>query len=446
MQKIIIPFISSAIGNTFFLFILIFNISLSTFSQSLKIYHIDVEQADATLVISPQGKTLLIDSGSEGDGSRVKSILDAESITSVDYYVCTHYHKDHYGGIDELVQAGISFGKCYDRGDTNCLPQTKLDERAYKNYQVAVDSNATHLTRGEMIPLGDVTVRCIASGGVVLNEDPYVSGADENDMSIALLIQYGDFLYFTGGDIEIPTEKKIADRDLVTDVDVCKSDHHGSHKCSLQSFMEDLNPSVIIISNGSHGSYFHPRQVTLDNYMILTPTPLVLQTNKYLKTDSRGGNVEDKYIADLETVDEDGDILIEVTPSSNQYTISYRDTTITMDIKQRTPPVSVVIESLLPNPASPDLDYDDESVTLRNDGNQTVSLTGCYLVDASDRIWSLDGKTIPANGSLTIYRNRMPMSLNNGGDEIRLIGQHNQPLDDFSYNSSQEGIELITGH
>lgn len=46
------------------------------------------------------------------------------------------------------------------------------------------------------------------------------TGVDENDMSIALLIQFGNFRYFIGGDIETPTEKKIAERDLVTDVDV----------------------------------------------------------------------------------------------------------------------------------------------------------------------------------------------------------------------------------
>ena len=71
-------------------------------AQTLKIYHIDVEQADATLVISPSGKTLLIDSGKNGHGSRIKAVMQKAGISRIDHFVSTHYHEDHYGGIDDL--------------------------------------------------------------------------------------------------------------------------------------------------------------------------------------------------------------------------------------------------------------------------------------------------------------------------------------------------------
>ena len=71
-------------------------------AQTLKIYHIDVEQADATLVISPSGKTLLIDSGKNGYGSRIKAVMKTAGLSRIDHFVCTHYHEDHYGGIDDL--------------------------------------------------------------------------------------------------------------------------------------------------------------------------------------------------------------------------------------------------------------------------------------------------------------------------------------------------------
>lgn len=392
----------------------------------------------------------MIDSGDEGAESRIKTVLNDAGISTIDYFVLTHYHADHYGGIDNLAtDPSISIEEGYDRGDKGSLPSSKTDDAAYIRYQDAIGSRATHLMRGETIPLDDeISVRCIASGGVVLAEEPYLPGLEENDMSIGLLIQYGDFIYFNGGDMEKPTEKKIADRHLATDVDVCKANHHGSHKCSLAEFMQDLSPSVIIISNGSNGTYKHPRQVSLDTYQALSPKPLVLQTNKYLKADPQGGNVEDRFIADLETVDRDGTILIEVDKSSSLYTISYRDTSITRAIKPRTVIAEniLVIESLLPDPAPPDTDIEKESVTLHNKGNQSVSLTGYYLMDASNRIWPLDELVIPSASSLTIYRNKMPMSLNNDRDVIKLIGPSDQLLDTFMYNASAEGVAIVSGH
>lgn len=63
------------------------------------------------------------------------------------------------------------------------------------------------------IPLDPaMTVTCISSGGVVLTEEtPPQHGTDENDMSVSLLIQFGRFRIFIGGDIHKETEKKIAE-------------------------------------------------------------------------------------------------------------------------------------------------------------------------------------------------------------------------------------------
>jgi beta-lactamase superfamily II metal-dependent hydrolase len=101
---------------------------------------------------------------------------------------------------------------------------------------------------------------------VVLTEDPPHHGTDENDMSISLLIQYGRFRFFIGGDIHKETEKKIADRDLVFDVDVYKANHHGFHTSSFVEFLNDMKPTVVLFSNGDRTDYQHPRQVTLDTF------------------------------------------------------------------------------------------------------------------------------------------------------------------------------------
>jgi len=191
-------------------------------AQTLRIYHIDVEQGDATLFICPDGRALLVDSGKNGHGNRLESVMDQAGVTQVDVFVCTHYHEDHYGGIDELVHDfQVPIGEAYDRGDKDWLPSHKYNEETYVDYQAAVGEDAIHLRRGGSISVDPaVHVTCISSGGVVIGEENPQTGINENDMSISLLLTYGQFRYFIGGDIQEPSESKIADRDLVLDVDV----------------------------------------------------------------------------------------------------------------------------------------------------------------------------------------------------------------------------------
>jgi beta-lactamase superfamily II metal-dependent hydrolase len=419
-----------------------------SWAQNLRIYHIDVEQGAATLFVSPGGKTLLVDSGRNGHGPRIKAIMDQAGVTRIDHFVNTHYHEDHYGGIDELLRdLNVTIGVAYDRGDKLYLPLSKKQEPRFLDYQNTVGHQATHLMRGETIPLDPaMSVICISSGGVVLAEDPHMHGGDENDMSISLLIQHGRFRFFVGGDIHAATEKKIADRDMVLDVDVYQANHHGSHTSSSPLFMNDLKPTVIVISNGDRADYQHPRQVTLNTYGSLTPQPKVFQTNKYFKG-GLGGNVPDDFIADLESsAAETGTILISVDEPAGTYTVSYRDKSHNFQIKDRGATASsVVIENLLPKPPGPD--SQNETVTVKNKGSVAVSLSGWRLQDESGRIWPLTAMgTVNPGQSATIRRNGMPMSLNDDGDEIVLFDASNAERDRFRYTSSVEGQVIQTGH
>ena len=418
----------------------------SASGQTLRIYHIDVEQGAATLFISPGGKSLLVDCGKTGHGSRVKNIMQQAGISQINFFVDTHYHEDHFGGIPSLVNGGTTIGSAYDRGDKDFLPAAKLNEDAYKEYQNLVGHNAKHLMRGETIPLDpNMAVTCIASGGVVLGEENPVPGVDENDMSIALLVQHGAFRYFIGGDMANTTEKKIADRDLVTDVDVYHTDHHGSETSSLPAMMQDLRPNVIIISNGNNATYQHPRQKTLDNFASMSPAPLVFQTNKYLKGEA-GGNVADDFIADLTTVGMNGTITLTVDLTSGKYVVAYRDKSHTIPIKGWSAPgPRLVIASLVPNPVGDDRQL--EEITLQNKGTSPIAMANWYLQNKSEKVWSLVSLgTINPNRSATIRRNGMPMNLGNSGDEVFLYDSNHQLIDHFRYTSSQEGVAIVTGH
>jgi beta-lactamase superfamily II metal-dependent hydrolase len=240
-------------------------------AQQLEIHHINVGQGDATLIISPTGKTMLIDAGNTSYGTAVVSAyLSLLSITSLNYVVCSHYHADHLGGLDEVMNnLGVTnIGAVYDRGRDTPLP-TSLAFRDYETVANATNNRHTVML-GETLDLGGgVTMKCLATNGEVINYGS-VSGASgsENDLSLGWLLTYNGFQYFTGGDLGGETSP-YADNETplatqVGDVDVMKIDHHGSHFSTNQTFVNNLKPEVAIIEVGDNNSYNHPTQVVLD--------------------------------------------------------------------------------------------------------------------------------------------------------------------------------------
>ncbi|HEV8598178.1 MAG TPA: lamin tail domain-containing protein [Gemmatimonadales bacterium] len=435
--------------------LLLFLFASPALSQTLRIYHIDVDQASATLFVAPSGKSLLVDAGKNGHGARLRAAMQAAGVTQIDFFVNTHYHEDHLGGIDDLVHASVTVAKAFDRGDKCCVSTKTKNTGAYKDYLLVLGNAAEALTRGKTIPLDPLmTVTSIAAGGAVLGEtNPPQPGQDENDMSVSLLITFAGFRYFIGGDTETATETKIAARDLVTDVDMYVADHHGAENGSAQGLLDDMKPNVVIISNGNRADYKHPQQSMLNRTGALVPAPVIFQTNKYLHTGDDGGNVADEFIADLEAVDDDGTILVTVDAAAGNYQVAWRNQTRTFAVKHPAAPpaapvaaaATLVIADLLPDPSGSDTQ--DEEVTLRNKGTAAVSLAGWFLRDESGRVWALASLgTLDVGEAKTIKRGGMAMSLNNDRDEIVLLDAAGHEQDRFSYTGSQVGVRISTGH
>jgi hypothetical protein len=100
---------------------------------------------------------------------------------------------------------------------------------------------------------------------------------------------------------------------------------------------------------------------------------------------------------------------------------------------------TVVIESLLPNPAG--ADEQAETVTLRNEGTATVALAGWTLRERSGLHWDLSGTLAPGQAR-TFRRNGQSMSLNNAGDEITLLDTAQAVRDSLAYTSSQQAVVI----
>ena len=343
----------------------------------------------------------------------------------------------------------VTLWQSYDRGEKESLG-SKQGEKHYKNYQRVAGEDAIAITPGYEIPLDStMAVICISSSGRVIGDLNSTAGHGENDNSVALMVMYRGFRYFIGGDIEEHTEEKIADKDLVRNIDVYVANHHGSHTSSSKDFLEDLSPEVVIISNGDHKGHEHPRKIVLDRYAGMPDPPVVFQTNKLNHSEKGGFNVDEAFIADPESEDEDGSILITVD-GAGEYVVSY-GSSVQHRFDVRNPEESIepesriVIEKLLPNPVGSD--EVKESVTLRNRGTVEVSISGWSLVDQSGLSWEIKGKvTIKPGSAKVITRNSRPMSLNNSGDQVRLVDAMGVVRDSVGYDGSSEGVAISTGH
>src|SRR5262249_41701276 len=87
-----------------------FNVATAQTRSTLDIYVVDVEGGNATLLVAPSGQSLLIDTGNAGaqasmrDASRIMEAAKDAGITQIDHLITTHWHGDHYGGMEELAK------------------------------------------------------------------------------------------------------------------------------------------------------------------------------------------------------------------------------------------------------------------------------------------------------------------------------------------------------
>ena len=216
--------------------------------NALKVYYIDVGQADCTLIVC-EGKTMLIDAGNNEDGRLIVDYIKSLGIDKIDYLVGTHAHEDHIGGLDNIIKS-FKIGKVF-------FPYTTEKTTTMKTFEEIIDClrekdlSITAVNTGDKFKLANAKIEIM----YVDNLEP----EETNDQSICIRLVYGNMSFLFMGD----ATKNVEDTRNWPETTVLKVGHHGSNWGNSQRFIEQVNPQIAVISVGKDNDYGHPKNEVL---------------------------------------------------------------------------------------------------------------------------------------------------------------------------------------
>ncbi len=241
-------------------------------SKPLEVYFVDVEGGQATLFVTPEGHSLLIDTGWPGfagrDADRIVAAATKAGVTKIDFVLLTHYHMDHAGGVAQLA-ARIPIGAFIDHG-ANREPGEKATEQAWKDYQkVLADKGIKRIIAkvGDILPIEGIRAEVVSSDGALLAKPLPGAGSPnsacssaavhagdrtENARSLGTMLTFGKVRILDLGDLTWARETGlVCPVNKLGAVDVFVVSHHGSPESNSPALLAAISPRIAIMDNGA---------------------------------------------------------------------------------------------------------------------------------------------------------------------------------------------------
>lgn len=323
--------------------------SLAYGAKPLRIWFVDVEGGQATLIVSPSGETMLVDAGWPGrngrDADRIVAAAKRARIDRIDYMVVTHYHTDHVGGVPQVaekipIRTWVDHGPSVETGK-------QADElmRAYLAYR----AKGKHLQvkPGDKLPVKGLDIDIICSGYELIGKPLAGAGAPnphcgkeplketdntENGRSIGMLITLGKFRFINLADLTWNKEMELmCPTAKVPPVDVYLTTHHGMNMSGPRAIVHALAPRIAVMNNG-------PRKGgTAEAIQNIRSSPGLedFWQLHYAIPAGRENNSPDMFIANTDENCEGRFLYLEATPDGafsvtnerNRYTKAYKPRT-----------------------------------------------------------------------------------------------------------------------
>jgi beta-lactamase superfamily II metal-dependent hydrolase len=239
-------------------------------SKHLLIYTIDVEGGQSTLLVSPSGASMLVDTGWPGnnarDAVRIQAAMKDAGITQIDHVLITHFHTDHVGGVPELVKR-VKVGEFLDHGPNR--EDSDITRHDFAAYLKAIDGTPRRIVHpGDTIAIpGLKVVVLVADGehiaavpGIKPEPNPYCAterawpvDPSENARSNGVLVTFGKFEFLDLGDLTGAKEVAlVCPNNPIGAVDLYLVDHHGMNLSNARALVDAIHPVASIMINGAH--------------------------------------------------------------------------------------------------------------------------------------------------------------------------------------------------
>ncbi len=317
-------------------FLALFFAALLPAAKTLDVYFIDVEGGQSTLMVSPSGQSMLVDTGWAGfdnrDTNRIETAAKLAGVKQIDYLVITHYHADHVGGVPQLV-AKLPVKHFVDHGpnnETGAAPDALYS--AYKNSW----GSSEHLIvkPGDKIPIKGLEVQVVSANGELITTPLKGAGQpnplcghdpkrpvdkSENARSTGTLITFGKFRMIDLGDLTWNKEQElVCPNNLVGTVDVYLTTHHGMDMSGSATIVHALKPRVAIMNNGATKGASKPAWEVVHN----SPGILDLWQVHYAANGGADHNVGEQFIANPDEANDKGNYLKLSAESNGNFTVS----------------------------------------------------------------------------------------------------------------------------